>query len=88
MLRGAWKVAIRARTDTDTSMRSTSLHFTRYGLVTEQKKGEYKYFTDVGDRLEVVESKTAYIDKVCPDARLSFLHLAHITLNAPDRFLE
>ena len=30
----------------------------------EQKKGSYKYFMDLGDRLEVVEPKTAYIDEV------------------------
>ncbi|KAL4074735.1 SPOC like C-terminal domain-containing protein [Scleroderma yunnanense] len=34
-----------------------------YGLVTEQKKGSYKYFVDLGDRLEVVTSKTAYVDE-------------------------
>ncbi|KAL5485891.1 KU70 [Sanghuangporus weigelae] len=34
-----------------------------YGLVTEQKKGNYKYFMDVGDRLEVVEPKTLYVDE-------------------------
>ena len=36
----------------------------RYGLMTEQKKGSYKYFMDVGDRLEVVEPKTLYVDEV------------------------
>jgi len=35
-----------------------------YGLVTEQKKGAYKYFVDLGDRMEVVVSRTAYIDEV------------------------
>ncbi|EJD06786.1 ku70-like protein [Fomitiporia mediterranea MF3/22] len=34
-----------------------------YGLVTEQKKGHYKYFMDMGDRLEVVEPKTLYVDE-------------------------
>ncbi|KAI5122729.1 hypothetical protein M0805_009814 [Coniferiporia weirii] len=34
-----------------------------YGLVTEQKKGNYKYFMDTGDRLEVVEPKTSYVDE-------------------------
>ncbi|KII89726.1 hypothetical protein PLICRDRAFT_562396 [Plicaturopsis crispa FD-325 SS-3] len=34
-----------------------------YGLVTEQKKGAYKYFVDLGDRMEVVEAKTVYIDE-------------------------
>jgi hypothetical protein len=36
----------------------------RYGLVTEQKKGAYKYFVDLGDRMEVAQSKTAYVDEV------------------------
>ncbi|KIP11019.1 hypothetical protein PHLGIDRAFT_173036 [Phlebiopsis gigantea 11061_1 CR5-6] len=31
-----------------------------YGLVTEQKKGSYKYFVDLGDRMEVAESRTVY----------------------------
>ncbi|KAF5364412.1 hypothetical protein D9758_010691 [Tetrapyrgos nigripes] len=34
-----------------------------YGLVTEQKKGGYKYFTDLGDRIEAVVSKTVYLDQ-------------------------
>ncbi|KAF4596792.1 ATP-dependent DNA helicase II subunit 1 [Pleurotus pulmonarius] len=34
-----------------------------YGLVTEQKKGSYKYFVDLGDRMELVNSKTRYIDE-------------------------
>ncbi|TDL25552.1 Ku DNA-binding complex, Ku70 subunit [Rickenella mellea] len=34
-----------------------------YGLITEQKKGSYKYFTDLGDRMEVVEPKTLYVDE-------------------------
>ncbi|EIW83647.1 Ku DNA-binding complex, Ku70 subunit [Coniophora puteana RWD-64-598 SS2] len=34
-----------------------------YGLVTEQKKGSYKYFVDLGDRMEVAESRTVYIDE-------------------------
>lgn len=32
----------------------------RYGLVTEQKKGSYKYFTDQEDRMELVEPRTVY----------------------------
>ena len=36
----------------------------RYGLVTEQKKGAYKYFVDLGDRMEVAEVRTTYIDEV------------------------
>jgi ATP-dependent DNA helicase 2 subunit 1 len=35
-----------------------------YGLITEQKKGAYKYFVDLGDRMEVVESRTTYVDEV------------------------
>jgi hypothetical protein len=36
----------------------------RYGLVTEQKKGAYKYFVDLGDRMEVAGVKTVYLDEV------------------------
>ena len=36
-----------------------------YGLVTEQKKGTYKYFVDLGDKMEVVESRTMHVDEVC-----------------------
>ena len=35
-----------------------------YGQVTEQKKGAYKYFVDLEDRMEVVESRTTYVDEV------------------------
>ena len=36
--------------------------------MTEQKKGGYKYFVDMGDRMEVAEPRTAYAYKVntCP----------------------
>ncbi|KAH7910526.1 SPOC like C-terminal domain-containing protein [Hygrophoropsis aurantiaca] len=34
-----------------------------YGLVTEQKKGVYKYFVDLGDRMEVAGSRTVYLDE-------------------------
>ncbi|KAG1735345.1 SPOC like C-terminal domain-containing protein [Suillus paluster] len=34
-----------------------------YGLVTEQKKGAYKYFVDLGDRMEVANSRTVYVDE-------------------------
>ncbi|KZV77298.1 Ku DNA-binding complex, Ku70 subunit [Peniophora sp. CONT] len=34
-----------------------------YGLVTEQKKGTYKYFADMGDRMEVIDTRTAYVDE-------------------------
>lgn len=36
----------------------------RYGLITEQKKGTYKYFIDLGDRMEVATSRTVYVDEV------------------------
>ncbi|KAF9072547.1 ku70-like protein [Rhodocollybia butyracea] len=34
-----------------------------YGLVTEQKRGDYKYFVDLGDRLEVALPKTGLLDE-------------------------
>ncbi|EIN06584.1 Ku DNA-binding complex Ku70 subunit [Punctularia strigosozonata HHB-11173 SS5] len=34
-----------------------------YGLVTEQKKGKSMYFVDMGDRMEVAESRAAYVDE-------------------------
>ncbi|KAF8071492.1 SPOC like C-terminal domain-containing protein [Lyophyllum atratum] len=34
-----------------------------YGLVTEQKKGTYKYFVDLGDRMEVATVRTVYVDE-------------------------
>ncbi|KAG6917848.1 hypothetical protein DXG01_000753 [Tephrocybe rancida] len=34
-----------------------------YGLITEQKKGAYKYFVDLGDRMEVATSRTVYVDE-------------------------
>ncbi|KAK2467237.1 hypothetical protein APHAL10511_000786 [Amanita phalloides] len=34
-----------------------------YGLVTEQRKGTYQYFADLGDRMEVAISKTVYVDE-------------------------
>ncbi|CAL1715872.1 unnamed protein product [Somion occarium] len=34
-----------------------------YGLVTEQKKGTYRYFMDLEDRMEVAESRTLYVDE-------------------------
>jgi hypothetical protein len=36
----------------------------RYGLVTDQKKGAYKYFVDLDEGMEVVTVRTAYIDEV------------------------
>jgi len=44
----------------------------RYGLVTEQKKGAYKYFVDLGDRMEVATVRTTYIDEVCDRPERSF----------------
>lgn len=35
-----------------------------YGLVTAQKRGAYRYFVDLGDRMDVVEPKTVYVDDV------------------------
>lgn len=34
-----------------------------YGLVTEQKKGSYLYFVDLGDRLVPAINKTVYVDE-------------------------
>ncbi|KAF8963093.1 SPOC like C-terminal domain-containing protein [Flammula alnicola] len=34
-----------------------------YGLVTEQKKGTYKYFVDLGDKMEVATVRTTYVDE-------------------------
>ncbi|KAJ7228183.1 SPOC like C-terminal domain-containing protein [Mycena pura] len=34
-----------------------------YGLVTEQKKGAYKYFVDLGERMEAAVVRTAYVDE-------------------------
>ncbi|KAF8799055.1 Ku DNA-binding complex, Ku70 subunit [Phlegmacium glaucopus] len=34
-----------------------------YGLVTEQKIGSYKYFVDLGDRMEVATVRTTYLDE-------------------------
>ena len=31
--------------------------------MTEQKKGAYKYFVDLGERMEVATSRTVYIDE-------------------------
>ena len=36
----------------------------RYGLVTEQKKGSYRYFVDLGDRMAPVVSRTTWQDPV------------------------
>lgn len=33
-----------------------------YGLVTEQTKGSYRYFVDLGEKMEVAESRTVYAD--------------------------
>ncbi|KAI0951510.1 hypothetical protein AcW1_008540 [Taiwanofungus camphoratus] len=34
-----------------------------YGLITEQRKGSYKYFVDLGDRMEVATARTVYVDE-------------------------
>ncbi|KAI0636286.1 ku70-like protein [Trametes polyzona] len=34
-----------------------------YGLITEQKKQPYKYFADLGHKMEPVNSRTAYVDQ-------------------------
>ncbi|KAI0763322.1 ku70-like protein [Trametes elegans] len=34
-----------------------------YGLITEQKKGAYRYFADLGDRMEPVTSRASYVDE-------------------------
>ncbi|EKM57865.1 uncharacterized protein PHACADRAFT_116276 [Phanerochaete carnosa HHB-10118-sp] len=34
-----------------------------YGLVTAQKKGSYRYFVDLGDRMELAESRTVWLQK-------------------------
>lgn len=52
-----------------------------YGLVTEQKRGPYKYFMDLGDRLDVVEPKTLYVDEVSGHS----LILPLINLRTADR---
>jgi ATP-dependent DNA helicase 2 subunit 1 len=42
-----------------------------YNTVTEQKKGAYKYFVDLGDKMEVAESRTTHVDEVCERLYLS-----------------
>ncbi|KAH9917274.1 ku70-like protein [Fomitopsis serialis] len=34
-----------------------------YGLITEQKRGAYKYFAELGGRMEVANSRTVYVDE-------------------------
>ncbi|THU98368.1 Ku DNA-binding complex Ku70 subunit [Dendrothele bispora CBS 962.96] len=34
-----------------------------FGLVTQHNKGAYKYFHDLGDRMEVANAKTVYVDE-------------------------
>lgn len=34
-----------------------------YGLVTEQQKGSYRYFVDLGDRMVAAVSRTVYVDE-------------------------
>jgi ATP-dependent DNA helicase 2 subunit 1 len=49
-----------------------------YNLVTEQKKGTYKYFVDLGDKMEVVESRTTYVDEVCGRLYVSWGSLSQL----------
>lgn len=44
-----------------------------YGLITEQRKGAYRYFADLGDRMEVATSRTSYVDEARPLARLLYI---------------
>lgn len=50
--------------------------------MTEQKKGSHKYFVDLGNKLEVVTSRTAYIDEVRVNTTLivSFWFTLSVTL--------
>jgi hypothetical protein len=50
-----------------------------YNLVTEQKKGAYKYFVDLGDKMEVVESRTTNVDEVCERLYLSWRSLSQFS---------
>ena len=43
----------------------------RYGLITEQKKGAYRYFAETDAGMEVVESRTSYVDEVRVRTRCS-----------------
>ncbi|KAI0077815.1 ku70-like protein [Panus rudis PR-1116 ss-1] len=38
-----------------------------YGLITEQKRGAYKYFADLGERMDVAASRTIYVDEAGDD---------------------
>lgn len=49
----------------------------RYGLVTEQTKGSYKYFIDLGDRMEVATSRTVYVDEVDSSNSVRLLSLTY-----------
>ena len=62
------------------------VHYCRYGLVTEQKKGSYKYFMDTGDSLEVVEPKTLYVDEVSLPCRTRAL--AHTRTQNEEREVD
>ncbi|KAL0576791.1 ATP-dependent DNA helicase II subunit 1 [Marasmius crinis-equi] len=43
--------------------RNFSIGIKGYGLVTQQTKGSYKYFVDLGDRMEVAVVKTSHVDE-------------------------
>jgi hypothetical protein len=45
----------------------------RYGSVTGQKKGVYKYFVDLDHRMEVAGVKTVYLDEVSQSSFPSLL---------------
>lgn len=64
----SWQKGLRLVSKGELRNRSswTNLNYflTRYGLVAEQKKGSYKYFVDLGDRMEVAISRSAYVDEV------------------------
>ncbi|KAI0050512.1 Ku DNA-binding complex, Ku70 subunit [Auriscalpium vulgare] len=53
-----------------------------YGLVTEQKKGSYRYFVDYGESMEVAESKTEYVDETRESAVDNTTILFGMTLGA------
>ncbi|THH23094.1 hypothetical protein EUX98_g8084 [Antrodiella citrinella] len=42
-----------------------------YGLVTEQKKGTYRYFVDVGHKMELAGSRTTYVDNIEEDEAMN-----------------
>lgn len=57
----------------------------RYGLITEQKKGAYRYFADVDGKIEVVTSRTSYVDEVRSPKSKSKSATPHGALNLTRR---